>query len=307
MAQEIKSIEAKEIKDSRGKPTIEVEAKTEDFSVKAGVPSGASTGKLEARVIDTVQAIKNVNEIIGPQLINKNPCEQKKIDDFLIKLDGTEDKSNLGANAILGISMAIAKLGAQSKNLSLWKHINEISKSKPSVPFACFNIINGGAHAENDLDIQEFMIVPQNQTFTENFQIAKNIYQSLRNTLKDKFREIEIGDEGGFAPLIFSTEEALDLITRAIERIDVGSKIVKIILDCAASQFEKHGKYQIDNFSFSKEELLNFYSNLIYFSLGFPLYFFIYNFFMLINYLMHKMLLIIGINLYWQYGELNTC
>ena len=127
----IESIQAKEIKDSRGKPTIEVEARSGDFLVKAGVPSGASTGKLEAKVIDTVKAIKNVNEIIGPEMIGKDPCEQKKTDDFLIGLHGTEDKSNLGANAILGVSMAIAKLGAKTKNIPLWHHISQCLEVQP--------------------------------------------------------------------------------------------------------------------------------------------------------------------------------
>lgn len=264
----IQSIQAKKIKDSRGKPTIEVEAKAGNFLVKAGVPSGASTGKLEAKVIDTVQAIKNVNEIIGPRLIDRDPCEQKKIDDFLIELDETEDKSNLGANAILGVSMAIAKLGAKISNIPLWHHISKCLEVEapniPSVPLAAFNIINGGAHSENDLDIQEFMIVPQNESFAENFQIAKDIYQSLGNTLKGKFGEIEIGDEGGFAPPISSVKQALDLITQAIERIDGNSENTKIILDCAASQFEENSKYQIENSLFSKQELLNFYSHLVY-------------------------------------------
>ncbi|MEA3453283.1 MAG: enolase [Patescibacteria group bacterium] len=259
----IQSIEAKEIKDSRGNPTIEVEIKSGDFLVKAGVPSGASTGKLEAKVIDVAQAIKNVNEIIGPQLIGKDPCEQKKIDDFLIELDSTENKSNLGANAILGVSIAVAKLGAKINNLSLWQHISNLSEIESHIPFACFNIINGGAHAENDLDIQEFMIVPQHKLFSENFQIAKDIYQSLENTLKGKFGEITIGDEGGFAPPISSINEALNLITQANERIDADSEKTKIILDCAASQFEDNSKYQIEKFLFSKEELLNFYSDLI--------------------------------------------
>jgi len=263
----IQSIQAKEIKDSRGKPTVEVEAKSGDFLVKAGVPSGASTGKLEAKVINTAQAIKNVNEIIGPQLIDKDPCEQKKIDNFLIELDGTEDKSNLGANAILGVSMAITKLGAKIKNIPLWHHISQCLEVEPlnivNIPLAAFNIINGGAHSENDLDIQEFMVVPQNQSFAKNFQVAKDIYQSLGNTLKGKFGEIEIGDEGGFAPPISSVKEALDLIIQAIERIDGSLEKTKIILDCAASQFEENGKYQIGDSLFSKQELLNFYSDLI--------------------------------------------
>jgi|AntAceMinimDraft_16_1070373.scaffolds.fasta_scaffold01097_13 enolase len=267
MSKKIKSIKAKEILDSRGNPTVEIEARSENFLVKAGVPSGASTGKLEAKVIDVGQAVKNVNEIIGPQLIGKDPCEQKKIDDFLIELDNTENKSNLGANAIIGVSMAIAKLGAMSKNIPLWRYISQYLEVEPpnipNIPLAAFNIVNGGAHADNDLDIQEFMIVPQSDSFAENFQIAKDIYQSLGNTLKGKFGEIELGDEGGFSPPISSIKQALNLITQAIERIDTNTRKTKIILDCAASQFEENGKYQIGDSLFSKEELLNFYSDLI--------------------------------------------
>ncbi len=277
MNQKIKSITTKEIKDSRGKPTIEVEAGKEDFFVKAGVPSGASRGKMEAKAIDTAQAVKNVNEVIGPQLIGKDPCEQKEIDDFLIELDGTEDKSNLGANAMVGVSMAIAKLGAKAKNIPLWQHILSLTSPSPSfssspsqqegediggggvkIPLACFNIIEGGAHAKNDLVIQEFMIVPQEKTFAQNFQIAKDIYENLSNILKSKFQNLEIGDEGGFAPPISSVYQALDFIKEASKEI----KRIKIILDCAASQFQKQDGYMLQNHVFDKNDLIAFYRDL---------------------------------------------
>ena len=273
MDQKIKFIEAKEILDSRGNPTVEVEAKSEIFFVKAGVPSGASTGKLEAKAIGVPRAVKNINEIIAPQLIGKNPCEQKNIDDFLIELDGTDDKSKLGANAIIGVSMALAKLGAKVKNTPLYKHIFHISHfasetseigTQTLMPKAAFNIINGGAHSQNDLDIQEFMVVPQGEMFARNLELAKDVYQNLQILLKSKFRNIEMGDEGGFAPPISSTKEALDLIMEAALRsssIDKGK--LKLVLDCAASQFQKNDKYELEESYFTKEELLNFYTGLI--------------------------------------------
>ena len=276
MNQKIKSIQARQILNSRNNPTIEVEIKSEDFSVKAGVPSGASKGKLEAVAIDVEQAINNVNSVIAPQLIGKNPEEQKEIDDFLIELDGTDNKSNLGANAIVGVSMAIARLGAKSKNIPLWKHISQISESEPFIPFACFNIVNGGAHANNDLDIQEFMIVPahsasrnvagrpaDNLVFAQNFQVAKDVYQALGTILKGDFgNNIEMGDEGGFAPPISSINEAIGLISKAIDFSDHRNEI-EFMLDCAASQFQEGDKYLIEGGSLSREELLDVYSGLV--------------------------------------------
>jgi len=269
MNQKIKSIQAKQILDSRGKPTIEVEARTEDFFVKAGVPSGASTGKLEAKVIEVSEAIKNINEIIAPQLIGKDSTNQKEIDNLLIEIDGTDNKSVLGGNAMVGVSMVVARLGATVKNIPLYQHISQCLEVEPlnilKMPLACFNIINGGAHAENDLDIQEFMIVPHDEIFAQNFKIAKEIYRNLEILLKDKFGNIEMGDEGGFSPPISSTGEALDLILETLVRTgrESGTTEIKIILDCAASQFQVGDKYQIKGISLAKEELLNFYTGLI--------------------------------------------
>ncbi|MBU3964668.1 enolase [Patescibacteria group bacterium] len=265
----IKSITAQIILDSRKNPTIEVIAETSDFSVKAGVPSGASTGKLEAKVIDVPKAIKNVNEIIAPQLIGKDPTNQKEIDNLMLEIDGTADKSVLGGNAIVGVSMAISKLGAQTKNIPLYKHISQCLEVEPlnienfKMPLACFNIINGGAHANNDLDIQEFMIVPQMNSFSENFQSAKDIYQSLKGILSRKFDKLPIGDEGGFAPMIPSTIEALDFLQEAVVKAGFNKKEVGFLLDCAATHFQDGENYQLEGLPFSRSALLEFYNNLI--------------------------------------------
>jgi enolase len=265
----IKSITAQTILDSRGNPTIEVIAETSDFSVKANVPSGASTGKLEAKVLDVPRAVKNINEIIASQLIGKNPTQQKEIDDLLIEIDGTDDKSVLGGNATVGVSMAIARLGAAVKKIPLYKHISQCLEVEPpnienfKMPHPCFNIINGGAHAKNDLDIQEFMIVPQMNSFAENFQAGKDVYQSLESILSRKFDKLPIGDEGGFSPEISSAAEALDYLEQAIIKAGLNEREVDFILDCAATHFQEGDSYQIQGLSLNREKLLEFYNDLI--------------------------------------------
>jgi len=264
----IKSITAQSILDSRKNLTIEVTAKTADFSVKAGVPFGASTGKLEAKVIEVPKAVKNVNEIIAPQLIGKDPINQKEIDDLMLEIDGTTDKSVLGGNAIVGVSMAVARLGAAVKNIPLYQHISQIGHwdlgiGNFKMPLPCFNIINGGAHAQNDLDIQEFMIVPQMNSFAENFQAAKDIYQSLEGILSRKFDNLPIGDEGGFAPDISSAVEALNFLQEAAVKARLNKKEVDFILDCAATHFREGETYQLEDLLFSRDALLEFYSDLI--------------------------------------------
>lgn len=260
----IKSIQAKIINDSRKRPTLEIEAKAENVVATAGVPSGASTGKMEAKIIDVKRAIENINNIIAQQLIGMDPTEQQKIDALLLELDGTKNKSNLGGNTIVGVSMAITRLGAKLNNVPLWKYIRtkfkiQNQKSKNFLPIPCFNIINGGAHANNELDIQEFMIVPQLKTFSDNFKLAKKIYETLEKIVKQKYKKFEIGDEGGFSPLISETKEALELIKEASDNF----KNTKIILDCAASQFQKGKKYKIEGKFLSKKELSSYYKDLI--------------------------------------------
>lgn len=263
----IKKIKAKKILDSRKKPTLEVFVIGENFTVKAGVPSGASTGRYEAKVIDVEIAIKNIDQIISPALRGKNPENQKEIDEILISLDKTKDKSRLGANAIVGVSMAVCRAGAKVKNVPLWQHIREIfdSKEKITFPRPCFNIINGGLHAKNDLDIQEFMIVPQFSIFSENFNLAKKIYQNLKKLILKQYQKITLGDEGGFSPPISKAKEALEPLREATNNFQG----TKIMLDCAASQFQLGRNYKIEGKILSKKGLLNFYQELI---LNYPIF-----------------------------------
>jgi len=271
----IKSIKAREILDSRGNPTVEVELSTGLGVFQASVPSGASTGKYEAVELrdggkryhgrGVSKAINNVNKIIAPKLKGKVAVRQKEIDNLLVKLDGTKNKSKLGANAILPVSVAVCRAGSATKNLPLWKFIStlliyEINR----VPKACFNVINGGAHAGNELDIQEFMIVPQEKSFSDNLRVASEIYQELKNIIKGKYTDlgINVGDEGGFAPPVMAPEEALNLILGAAENLGEQNKI-KIILDVAASQFFEKNNYKMKIGTFSREELLDYYLDLI--------------------------------------------
>ena len=280
----IKSIIAREIKDSRGNPTVEVKLETEKGSFVASVPSGASTGKNEARELRDADgkgvqnAIKNVNEIIAPKLKGKDPENQKEIDELMIKLDGTENKNKLGANAILAVSIAVCCAGAAAKKIPLYKHIADLAGlralpagralSPVKMPLAMFNILEGGKHTDNDLDIQEFMVVPQKESFAENLVLCNKIFQNLNEILKKNYSELDsrfrgndtngmLGDEGGFAPQISKTEQALFLLKNAIADTDS-----KIAIDCAASEFFKNGKYNIDGRELTKTELLEFYEDL---------------------------------------------
>ena len=265
----IKNIIAREIEDSRGNPTVEVTVETEKGEFLASVPSGASTGKneaLELRDADgkgVQNAIKNVNEIIAPKLKNLNPENQQEIDKIMIELDGTENKSKLGANAILAVSLAVCRAGAASKKVPLYQHIAELAgfkilNLKFKIPFAMFNILEGGAHAKNGLDIQEFIVVPQKETFAENLVLCNKVFQNLNDILiKNYGSNVLMGDEGGFAPQVEKTEQALFLLKNAIADSDC-----KIAIDCAASQFYQNGKYKIDERELTKAELLEFYEDL---------------------------------------------
>ena len=277
MMSKIKSIKAREILDSRGNPTIKVDLITDQGKFSASVPSGASEGKYEALELrdggkrfhgkGVLKAVKNVNEKIFPKIKGENPTRQKEIDDLMIELDGTENKSKLGSNAILSVSMAICRAGAVVKNLSSYEYIGQLAETRSPLthlPLACFNIINGGVHAGNDLDFQEFMIVPRMRSFSKNLQAATEIYHDLKEILKSKFGEmaINIGDEGGFAPPLILPEQALDLILKAIEKAGY-KNLIKIIIDSAASEFYIDGKYKMKKVVFTKEGLLNFYLNLL--------------------------------------------
>lgn len=216
----IKSLQAKEILNSQGKPTVEVNLETGKGFFVASVPSGASRGKHEAKTVKTSKAIKSINQIIAPKLIGKDETKQKQIDEMIPK--------KLGANAILPVSIAVCRAGAGAENLPLWKYVSQIAKMKPSLPKPCVLLIEGGLHAKNKLDFQEFMIVGE-------FEQAKEIYNKL-----DKILDCGLGMEGGFAPQISDVEQALDLIMEIAQ----GEKI-KIGLDCAASHWSKK-KYGID-------------------------------------------------------------
>lgn len=270
----IADIFAREILDSRGNPTIEVEVSLDNgVTACASVPSGASTGSREALELrdgeqeryqgkGVTKAVRNVNTIIKQELIGMS-LEQVKIDATLNNLDGTEDKSHLGANAILGVSLACLKAGALSSNKELYEYV---SGGKVSVPVPMMNIINGGAHADNDLNIQEFMIVPVVKTFKEKLRAGSEIFHTLKDILKEKGYVTAVGDEGGFAPQLGNNEEALKLIMEAITKSGyVPGQDVYIALDVAASEIynAQDNTYLIDGKSLSSDELTEYYVSLL--------------------------------------------
>lgn len=269
----IKSIIAREIKDSRGKPTVEVEVETEKGGFIASVPSGASTGvneALELRDDDgkgVTKAVENVNKIIAPKLKGKDVTNQQEIDRTMLDLDGTENKSKLGANAILGVSMAVCRAGAAAKKVPLYQHIAEVSGSKFQVsslriPLPMFNILNGGRHVHTDphLDIQEFMVVPHKKTIAENLVVCNNAFNNLKNEIEKEFGKnyLELGDEGGFAPPISSVEKALFLLRGAVAK----EKDVSFALDSAASEFYENGKYILEKNELTRSQMIEFYKGL---------------------------------------------
>jgi len=258
----IKKILARQIYDSRGNPTVEVDLTTEKGIFRAAVPSGASTGIYEALELrdkdkanwhgkGVTKAISNVNDVIAPALVKEDldPVEQNKIDELMLKLDGTDNKNNLGANAILGVSMAVCKAGAAHKGVPLYKHIADLAGTKEvMMPVPAFNIINGGSHAGNKLAMQEFMILPTGAaSFTEAMKMGSEIYHHLKSLIKESYGldATAVGDEGGFAPNFQSNEEAIKLCVGAIEKAGYTGKI-KIGMDVAASEFHKEGKYDLD-------------------------------------------------------------
>lgn len=270
----IKNIVAREILDSRGNPTIEVSVLTENGNTGIfSVPSGASTGKKEALELrdnderymgkGVSKAVRNVNEIIKDKLIGMTVENQKSIDELLIELDGTPNKSNLGANAILGVSVACLKAAALDNGLPLYKYLN---KREVKIPFCMFNILNGGKHAPNNIDIQEFMVVPKFEDFKTSYRVASEVFHNLKNILNEKELVTSVGDEGGFAPDLKDNEEALSIIIKAIEMAGyLPGKNVFIALDVAASSFynETNDTYKLDNKNFTREELLEFYIDIV--------------------------------------------
>merc|ERR1711992_486409 len=258
----IKKIFARQIYDSRGNPTVEVDLTTEKGIFRAAVPSGASTGIYEALELrdkdkskwhgkGVTKAVSNINNVLAPELVKAglDPVEQVAIDTMMLKIDGTENKNNLGANAILGVSMAVCKAGAAHKGVPLYRHIADLAGIKEvMMPVPALNIINGGSHAGNKLAMQEFMILPTGATtFSEAMKMGSEVYHHLKLLIKAKYGldATAVGDEGGFAPNFQNNAEAIKLCEDAIEKAGYTGKI-KIGMDVAASEFFKDGKYDLD-------------------------------------------------------------
>lgn len=273
----IQSIYAREVLDSRGNPTVEVEVTGNDGSFgRAIVPSGASTGVHEAvelrdgntdryNGLGVCKAVENVNTIIAKELIGKDVTHQREIDQMMIALDGTPNKGKLGANAILGVSLAVARCAANSLHMPLYRYIG--GANAHILPAPMMNIINGGAHADNNVDFQEFMIMPVNApSFKEAIRMGAEVFHALKKVLKAKGLNTAVGDEGGFAPNLSSNEEAIQTILEAIEKAGYKpGEDVKLAMDVASSEFYKDGKYTLpgeNNKTFTSKELVDFYVEL---------------------------------------------
>jgi enolase len=280
----ITRVHARQVLDSRGNPTVEVDVTTDTGKCgRASVPSGASTGSREALELrdgdktrymgkGVLKAVENINQIIAPALVGKSVLEQRALDELMIRLDGTENKEKLGANAILGVSMAACRAGALERNKPLYRYLSEDLKvpnpvGKMRLPTPLMNIINGGEHASNNLDIQEFMVVPHmKKSFGENLRAGVEIFHHLKKVLHDKGHSTNVGDEGGFAPSLESHEEAIACILQAIDK--AGYKVgvdVSISLDCAASEFwdDAKKKYVMQGREWTSEEMIDYYKKLM--------------------------------------------
>ena len=267
-------VKAREILDSRGNPTIEVDILTLDGGFgRCSIPSGASTGTNEALELrdndinryngkGVLKAVKNVNEIIKPKLIGMEVKNQKEIDQMLIDLDGTNNKSNLGANSILAVSLSCLKASAIEDNKELYEYIGD----KNDLPYPMVNILNGGMHADNSLDFQEFMILPLQDDFKERIRCASEVFHSLKKILKERNLNTNVGDEGGFAPNLKSNYEALDIIIESIKKAKYEpNKDVKLALDVAASEFynKDNNLYEFSNLKLNTDEMISYYVDLI--------------------------------------------
>ena len=267
----IKDVKAREILDSRGNPTVEVDVILENGIIgRAAVPSGASTGireALELRDQDerfmgkgVLKAVNNVNTIIKEKIIGMDASNQETIDEFLINLDGTPNKSNLGANAMLGVSLACLKASANNASMPLYKYVG----SGRTIPVPMMNILNGGAHADNHLDFQEYMIIPQRDTVKERIRVGAEVFHNLKKVLKTKGYNTNVGDEGGFAPDLKSNEEGFEVIMEAIKNAGyIPGKDVMLGIDVAASEFFENGVYNVDGKKLTTNELINFYEELV--------------------------------------------
>jgi enolase len=284
----IKKVHARQILDSRGNPTVEVDITTDrGFIGRASVPSGASTGSREALELrdndkskfmgkGVLTAVKNINELIAPKLIGKSVFDQRAIDHMMLEIDGTENKAKLGANAILGVSMAVCRAGALEKGKPLYLYLFEDLKvpnpvGKIRLPTPLMNIINGGAHASNNLDIQEFMIVPHmKKSFSENFRAGVEVFHHLKKVLHDNGHSTNVGDEGGFAPNLKDHGEAISSILTAIEKAGYKPGVdISLSLDCAASEFYKDGKYEMQGKTYTSEQMIAYYEGMM---LAAPIY-----------------------------------
>ncbi len=274
---EIIDVKAREILDSRGNPTVEVDVMAACGAIgRAAVPSGASTGKREALELrdkrfkryggkGVAAAVKNVTEKIGPAILGMDTANQMALDKFMIDMDGTENKSKLGANAILGVSMAAARAASLAYGLPLFRYLGGINAR--CLPLPMMNIVNGGAHAANSLDIQEFMIIPVGaKSIVQAVQMGAEVFHSLKKLLKADGYNTAVGDEGGFAPDLESNEAAIKFIIRAIESAGYKSgKDIGVAMDVAASEFYKKGKYQLasEKRTLSSEEMIDYFEDLI--------------------------------------------
>ena len=273
----ISKVSSREILDSRGNPTVEVDVSLSDGSNgRAAVPSGASTGTHEAMELrdgdrsrflgkGVLRAVTNVTDIIGPAVVGMNAGNQRELDEALINLDGTENKSSLGANSILGVSMASCRAAAASADVSLFQHLSDGNATLLPIPM--MNILNGGQHADNNVDIQEFMIFPVGAgSFAEALRMGTETFHHLKAVLKSKGLNTSVGDEGGFAPSLSSNEEALEMILEATAKTgySIGSDLV-LALDVAASEIYKNGIYHLESEgkALSSEELIDYYTSLV--------------------------------------------
>ncbi|MBU6263298.1 MAG: phosphopyruvate hydratase [Actinomycetales bacterium] len=270
----IEAIGAREILDSRGNPTVEVEVLLEDgTAARAAVPSGASTGAFEAVELrdggkrylgkGVEKAINNVVEVIAPEVVGLDAQDQRLVDQTMIDLDGTKNKAKLGANAILGVSLAVAKASAEHADLSLFKYVG--GNNAHVLPVPMMNILNGGAHADTNVDIQEFMVAPIGaDSFKESLRWGAEIYHSLKSVLKKRGLATSIGDEGGFAPNLESNRAALDLILEAVEGAGFKpGKEIALAMDVAATEFYENGKYSFEGKQLTAAEMIAYYSSLV--------------------------------------------
>jgi enolase len=271
----IKSLKGYEVLDSRGNPTVAAKVTLCDGSIGFAIsPSGASTGMYEAHELrdgdvnryggkGVLKAVENINRKIAPEIIGKPAFEQRKIDEFLIKLDGTENKEKLGANAVLAVSLAVAKAAAVAKKIPLYRYIGGIAGN--SMPRPMLNILNGGAHANNNIDIQEFMIIPvAHKSFSEGIRQCTEVYHALGKILKQNNKLTGVGDEGGFAPDLENDEQAIEIIVKAIKTAGYTTEEIKIALDVASSEWYQSGHYLLPkrNKKMTAEELIDYYVEL---------------------------------------------